>query len=90
MTSLAPHDQPSETTLEQVNDLFDSAEFAHALESGDYKHFLGHIPIAIAISRILRGDQRIFYANKAFEALVGYGPSEFAGQGWSHPRGFSP
>jgi PAS domain S-box-containing protein len=83
MTSSAPHDQVSGAAVEQVNDLFDSAEFAQALESGDYKHFLGHIPIAIAISRVLRGDQRIFYANKAFETLIGYSSSEFAGRGWS-------
>src|SRR5437879_5746923 len=73
----------SESTLEQVNDLFDSIELAKAVETEEFKQFLNHIPIAIVISKFIRGDQRICYANKAFESLTGLAFSDFAGRGWS-------
>jgi PAS domain-containing protein len=44
---------------------------AQAIEDEEFRHFLDHVPIAIAISKLLRGDQRIIYVNKAFETLLG-------------------
>lgn len=77
-----------EAAAEQVNDLFNSEELAKALNTEEFKHFLDHIPIAIIVSKFFRGDQRICYANKAFEALTGNAVSNFAGQGWSILAGF--
>ena len=76
-------DQLPETTAEQVNDLFDSLEMSKAIGTDEFKYFLDHIPIAIVISKLIRGDQRICYANRAFETLTGYALADFAGQGWS-------
>lgn len=76
-------DQIPETTAEQVNDLFDSLELSKAIETEEFRYFLDRIPIAIVISKLIRGDQRICYANKGFEALTGYAFADFAGQGWS-------
>ncbi len=68
---------------EQINDLFDSEELAKALNSEEFKHFLDHIPIAIIVSKFFRGDQRICYANKAFEILVDVPSASLVGKGWS-------
>ena len=77
-----------EATTEQVNDLFNSEELAKALNTEEFKHFLDHIPIAIIVSKFFRGDQRICYANKAFEALTGNTFSNVVGRGWSILAGF--
>ena len=77
-----------EAAAEEVNDLFNSEELAKALNTDEFKHFLDHIPIAIIVSKFFRGDQRICYANKAFETLTGNAVSNFAGQGWSILAGF--
>lgn len=79
---------PAETG-QQVNDLFDSLELTHAVETEEFRVFLDHIPIAIVISRLVRGDQRIVYANKAYENLVGHACSEIIGRGWSVLDSFS-
>jgi PAS domain-containing protein len=60
--------QAPQETEQQVNDLFDSLE---AVETEEFRLFLDHIPIAIVISKLVGGDQRIVYANKAYEALTG-------------------
>jgi PAS domain-containing protein len=61
-----PEGQSSEQTEQQVNDLFDSVELTQAVETEEFRVFLDHIPIAIVISKLVRGDQRIVYANKAY------------------------
>jgi PAS domain S-box-containing protein len=72
---------------QQVNDLFDSSELAQAIEDEEFRHFLDHVPIAIAISKLLRGDQRIIYVNKAFETLLGQTLESLRGRGWSVFKG---
>jgi PAS domain S-box-containing protein len=78
-------DQPETPaeTIAQINDLFDSIELVHAIKSDEFRQFLDHIPIAIVISKLVRGDQRICYANEAFEKLTGQTLADFGGRGWS-------
>lgn len=75
-------------TPQQVNDLFDAMELAGALNTDQFKHFLDHIPIAIIISKFIRGDHRICYANSSFERMTGKSLADFMGQGWSVLDGF--
>jgi PAS domain S-box-containing protein len=82
MDDAEPPATPAET-VSQINDLFDSAELAHAIKSEDFRKFLDHIPIAIVISKLVRGDPRICYANDAFEKLTGRTLADFGGRGWS-------
>jgi PAS domain S-box-containing protein len=56
---------------QQVTELFDYSELAEAIETEDFKRLLDQIPIAILVSKDVRGIQRIIYANSAFETLVG-------------------
>lgn len=78
-----PEGQSPEQTEQQVNDLFDSLELTHAIETEEFQVFLDNIPIAIVISKLVRGDPRIVYANKAYEALTGQVCAEIRGKGWS-------
>jgi PAS domain S-box-containing protein len=79
MTSPDTH----EKTEQQVNDLFDSLELTQAIDTEEFRSFLDHIPIPIIISKLVHGDQRIVYANKAYEALTGQTCPEIRGRGWS-------
>jgi PAS domain S-box-containing protein len=72
-----------EANAQQVNDLFDSAELTKALETEEFKQFLDYIPIAIVVSKFFRGDQRVCYANKAFETLTNRAMKDCTGKGWS-------
>jgi PAS domain S-box-containing protein len=74
---------------QQVNDLFDSPEFAMAVETEEFKVFLDHLPIAIVISKLLRGDQRIIFANKAYEQMTGQRVADIRGRGLSVLDAFS-
>jgi PAS domain S-box-containing protein len=78
-----PEGQTPQETEQQVNDLFDSLELTQAVGTEEFRVFLDHIPIAIVISKLMRGDQRIVYANKAYEALTGQACPEVRGKGWS-------
>src|SRR4051794_40516571 len=78
-----PDGQTPAETEQQVNDLFDSLELTQAIETEEFRVFLDHIPIAIIISKLMRGDQRIVYANKAYENLIGQPCTEIRGRGWS-------
>jgi PAS domain S-box-containing protein len=69
--------------LGEVNDLFDALELPQAVETEEFRLFLDHIPIAIVISKLVGGDQRIIYANTAYEALTGQSCAEIRGKGWS-------
>ena len=73
----------SETTAQQINDIFGSAELTKVLETEEFKQFLDYIPIAIVVSKFFRGDQRVCYVNKAFETLTGLAMKDCAGKGWS-------
>jgi PAS domain-containing protein len=65
----------------QINDLFDSSELARAIDTQDFQHFLDHVSIAIAVSKRLRGDPRIVYVNKVYEALIGQALKDVRGRG---------
>ena len=78
-----------EKTEQQVNDLFDSLELTQAIDTDEFRAFLDHIPIPIIISKLVRGDQRIVYANKAYETLTGQTCPEIRGRGWSVLASFS-
>jgi PAS domain S-box-containing protein len=79
----SPEEPASDETERQVNNLFDALETAHAVETQEFKIFLDRIPIAIVISRLVQGDERIVYANHAYEALTGQKVREISGKGWS-------
>jgi PAS domain S-box-containing protein len=78
-----PDGQNPALAEQQVNDLFDSLELTEAIETGEFQLFLDNIPIAIAIAKLVSGDQRIVYANKAYEALTGQALADIRGRGWS-------
>jgi PAS domain S-box-containing protein len=82
MSPEPPGNELSETP-QQINDLFDSVELSKALETEEFRQFLDHIPIAIVVSKFFRGDQRICYANRAFETLTGHAIKDCTGRGWS-------
>jgi len=83
MSPEQPDKASFETTAQQINDLFDSVELTRAVETEEFRRFLDHIPIAIVVSKFFRGDQRICYANKAFETLTGQAIADCSGRGWS-------
>jgi PAS domain S-box-containing protein len=83
MTAGDQSDRPSEANADQVNDLFDSLDLTRAVNTEEFRRFLDHISIAIVISKFIHGDQRICYANKAFEKLTGKQLENFCGRGWS-------
>jgi PAS domain S-box-containing protein len=80
---MASPEQEHETTAEQVNDLLDSPELARAIETEEFQAVLDYLPIAIVVSKLIRDDQRIVYANKAYETLMGVARTDVLGQGWS-------
>lgn len=79
----SPEQEAVPTSSQQINDLFDSPEFAKAVETEEFKLFLDHLPIAIVISKLLRGDQRIIFANKTYEEMTGQLFADIRGRGWS-------
>jgi PAS domain S-box-containing protein len=83
MNSADRPELPAQTAERQINDLFDSADLSQAVRSEEFRRFLDHLPIAIVISKIIQGDQRICYANGAFEKLTGRSLADFLGRGWS-------
>ena len=83
MASAEEQRDANQVASEQVNDLFDSPEFVKAVETENFKLFLDHLPIAILISKLLRGEQRIIFANKAHQEMTGQQVADVRGQGWS-------
>ena len=71
------------SSSDRLGDLLATPELAEALESERFKHFLDHLPIAIVISRIKSDQQRIVYANRAFEQLTGISADKALGKDWS-------
>lgn len=69
-----------------VDDLLDTPDLAHALESERFKQFLDHVPVAIAVSE-LRAPECVVYANLEFERLSGMRSAEIVGQGWDRLPG---
>jgi two-component sensor histidine kinase len=92
ISSNPPPEQPPESTPpatpEQVGELLNSPEMARAVESDEFKRFLDHVPIALVISWQVGNDQRIVYANLAFETLTGQSFADVDGKPWSVLDGF--
>lgn len=80
---------PPQQAEQAMNDLFDSLEVSQAIETEEFRVFLDHIPIAIVVSKLIRGDQRIVYANKTCEALTGQSCEDVFGRRWSILDSFS-
>lgn len=66
-----------------VDQILASPEVAKVAENDEYKRVLDHIPVAIVVSRQERGEQRIVYANAAFEAISALRVNEVEGRPWS-------
>jgi len=81
--SRAASDEPK-----PVEGLLDTPDLAQALESGQFKQFLDHMPVAIAVSE-LRSPECVVYANLEFERLSGMRSAEIVGQGWDRLPGRS-
>jgi PAS domain S-box-containing protein len=71
----------SEDPPSDVGQLLDSPGLADALESERFQQFLDHVPVAIAVSK-LQPNERIVYANDAFERLTGEGRRDLIGGSW--------
>jgi two-component sensor histidine kinase len=73
---------------QQVDQILGSSKLALAIENDKHKHLLDHVPVALAVSRGSPVDQRVVYANKAFEILMSLAPSDVEGQSWTCLDGF--
>jgi PAS domain S-box-containing protein len=67
----------------EVEHLLASPELAKAVENEEFKAFLDHLPIGVAVSRVAGERQRIVYVNDAFGRLVGRSRAEQEGGDWS-------
>ena len=76
----------SEAKAEQIDELLATPNLAGALESEQFRRFLDQIPIAIVVS-VLKGRERIVYANPEFEKLSGQVAADIEGKPWSVLRG---
>jgi len=77
---------------EQVEALFATPDFADALDSERFRHFLDQIPIAIVIAKIsledeIKDGEQIVYANPEFEKLSGQAAAEIIDKPWSALKG---
>ena len=75
--------KPSPDTAKQVDDLLSSPELVEALENEHFRRFLDQVPIAIVIGKPGRNEERIVYANNAFENLSGHSVTSVIGEKWS-------
>lgn len=71
-----------EENAEQIVELLRTPDMANALENERFRHFLDQIPVAIAISE-MTDDERIIYANPAFEELSGVAAASIEGKPWT-------
>jgi PAS domain S-box-containing protein len=71
---------------ENVERLVESPGLAGALESGRFKKFLDHVPIAIAVSE-LQDSELIVYVNPEFERIAGLSASKLEHRYWDALRG---
>jgi PAS domain S-box-containing protein len=70
------------TPPERSETLLETPHLAGALESEQFKSFLDHVPVAIAVAE-LRPAERIVYVNKAFERLSGQAEVDLIGELWA-------
>jgi PAS domain S-box-containing protein len=73
----------SSDAAKQVDELLSSAELAEALESERFKRFLDQVPVAIVVAKLVGSEEKIVYANLAFESLTAQSPAGVTGQRWS-------
>jgi PAS domain S-box-containing protein len=66
--------------------LLQTPHLAGALESEQFKSFLDHVPVAIAVSE-LRPAERIVYVNQQFERLSGQLETDLIGKLWASLTG---
>jgi PAS domain S-box-containing protein len=84
-----PPEFPAEPTAQQVEEILSSPELVRAVENDEFKVFLDHIPVGIAVARNGDGTHRIVYANQMFESLSGLALESMKGSGWSALDGFA-
>ena len=65
-----------------LGELLETPNLADALESGRFRQFLDHVPFGIAVAE-LAPDERLAYANREFERLVGTPASQLQGKAWA-------
>src|ERR1041385_7669766 len=87
---MATSDHASRQSSDQVSDLFDALDVTKAIDTGEFRIFLDHIPIAIIISKAIEGVQRIVFVNKAYDAIIGQPGAEIIGRRWSTLDAFTP
>src|ERR1041385_7440546 len=86
---MATSDHASRQSSDQVSDLFDALDVTKAIDTGEFRIFLDHIPIAIIISKGIEGVQRIGFVNKAYDASIGQPGAEIIARRWSTLDGFT-
>jgi len=65
-----------------IEGLLNGPELAESFQNDRFKHFLDHIPVAIAVAE-LQPSERLTYANHAFERLTGQAADEIRGKAWT-------
>jgi two-component sensor histidine kinase len=78
----------SNPSSQQVDQFLASSKLARAIENDKYKHLLDYAPVAVAVSRGSRDQQRVVYINKAFEHLMSMAATNVEGQNWTCLDGF--
>jgi PAS domain S-box-containing protein len=76
----------AEPAPERSETLLETPHLAGALGSDQFKSFLDHVPVAIAVSE-LHPSERIVYVNAEFERLSGQAESELRGKLWASITG---
>ena len=71
----------AEQVPERSETLLETPHLAGALGSDQFKSFLDHVPVAIAVAE-LRPSERIVYVNAEFERLSGQAESDLTGKLW--------
>src|SRR5438067_7484646 len=88
MSTSEQHEPTPDPAAKPVDQLLASPELAKAVENDDFKRFLDHIPVGIAVSKLSRGEQRIVYVNRAFEAVTGVAAEDAEHSPWSIVNAF--
>lgn len=71
-----------------VEELLSSPELAQAVENEDFRVFLDHVPVGIAVSRETEKGEAIVYANPAFAIICGRSVDNHHGKCWAILDGF--
>lgn len=76
----------AEKEPERSETLLETPDLAGALGSDQFKSFLDHVPVAIAVSELGKSE-RIVYVNTEFERLSGQAQSDLIGKLWESLSG---